>query len=130
MKKAEDLFASAGRKVDLKKLETLGILAPHSDKIVCSNGGIILFGKDPIREKFFPNTIVRCARFRGTEKVDFIDQWDTEGTIIEAIQEVTHFIKKNTRLAAKIEKIQRENIPEYSPIALREVLINALVHAD
>jgi len=33
-------------------------------------------------------------------------------------------------LAAKIQDIQRENIPEYSPIAIREVLTNALVHAD
>lgn len=44
--------------------------------------------------------------------------------------EVPKFIKHNTRLAAKIEKIHRHDIPEYSPIAVREVLTNAVVHAD
>ncbi|MES2199798.1 MAG: ATP-binding protein [Chlamydiota bacterium] len=44
--------------------------------------------------------------------------------------EVPKFIRRNTRLAAKIERIQREDIPEYSSLAVREVLTNALVHAD
>ena len=46
------------------------------------------------------------------------------------MKEIPNFIRRNTRLAAKIERIQREDIPEYSPIAIREVLTNALVHAD
>lgn len=46
------------------------------------------------------------------------------------MEEVPRFIRRNTRLAAKIKRMQREDIPEYSPIAVREVLSNALVHAD
>lgn len=43
---------------------------------------------------------------------------------------ISTLLRRNTRLAAIIERIQREDIPEYSPIAVREVLTNALVHAD
>jgi ATP-dependent DNA helicase RecG len=123
-------FGQVNRKVDEAKLETLGVLVPYSGKLVCSNGGIILFGKSAIRERLFPNSFVRCARFRGTEKIDFIDQYDVEGTMLDAMDEVPKFIRRNTRVAARIEKMEREDVPEYSPIAVREVLTNAFVHAD
>lgn len=130
MERVKKAFATIDRKVDVGTLETLGILVPYAGKLVCSNGGMILFGSDHLRERYFPNATVRCARFRGTEKVDFIDQYDVQGTIIEAMEEVPRFIRRNIRLAAKIEGIQREDLPEYSSIAVREVLTNAVVHAD
>ncbi len=130
MERIKQAFSNVGREVNQKELETLGILVSHADKLVCSNGGLILFGQDQLREKYFPNAKVRCARFQGIDKVDFIDQYDCEGTILEAMKDVPNFIRRNTRLAAKIDKIQREDIPEYALIAIREVLTNALVHAD
>lgn len=53
-----------------------------------------------------------------------------EGTIVEAMRDAINFIKRNTRLAAKITQIQREDIPEYALITIYEVLTNTLVHAD
>jgi len=123
-------FSSIGRKVDEKGLVTLGVLVPYSGKLVCSNGGLILFGQREYREQYFPNATVRCARFQGVDRVHFIDQYDCEGSIIQAMHDVPNFIRRNTRLAAKIEQIQRQDIPEYSLIAIREVLTNALVHGD
>lgn len=122
--------AFTGKKIEKNKLESLGILVPYAGKLVCSNGGLILFGEDHVRNRYFSNSTVRCARFQGTDKVHFIDQYDCEGTILEAITEVSHFIRRNTRLAAEIDYLYRKDISEYSPIALREILINALVHAD
>ncbi len=130
MNRIAQAFSNIGRKIGKKELETLGILVPYADKFVCSNGGIILFGKDQLREQYFSNTTVRCARFQGEDKVNFIDQYDCKGTIVEAMQEVPNFIRRNTRLAARIDGIHREDIPEYDLIAIREVLTNALVHAD
>ena len=130
MKRIKQAFSNVGRKINQKELETLGILVRYSGKLVCSNGGLILFGQDELREKYFPNAKVRCARFQGTDKVDFIDLYDCEGTIVEAMNDVPNFIRRNTRLAAKIDQIQRQDIPEYALVAIREVLTNALVHAD
>ncbi len=130
MKRIKQAFSNVGRKINQKELETLGILVRYSGKLVCSNGGLILFGQDELREKYFPNAKVRCARFRGADKVDFIDLYDCEGTIVEAMNDVPNFIRRNTRLAAKIDQIQRQDIPEYALVAIREVLTNALVHAD
>lgn len=123
-------FSNVGRKIDQKVLETLGILVPYAGKLVCSNGGLILFGQNHLRERYFPNAKIRCARFQGVDKVDFIDQYDSEGSIVDAMKDVPNFIRRNTRVAAKIDQIQRKDVPEYALIAIREVLTNALVHAD
>lgn len=130
MEKIEQAFARVGQKITKNKLETLGILVPYSGKKVCSVGGLILFGQDHLRMQHFPNSEVRCARFRDTTRCTFIDQYDVTGSILDAMDEVPKFINRNTRLAAKIESIHRKDIPEYSPIAIREVLTNAFVHAD
>ncbi len=130
MNRIKQAFAHVDRKVEKKQLETLGILVPYAGELVCSNGGLILFGKDPLRQQYFPNATVRCARFQGKEKVDFIDQYDCIGTIIEAMQDVPNFIRRNTRFAATIKQIRRKDVSEYDLIAIREVLTNALVHAD
>ncbi len=124
-------FSKVGKNnVDSSVLERLHILVPYNNRLVCSNGGLILFGQDKYRKQYFPNTEIRCARFQGEKKVDFIDQYDFQGTILEAIGNISKFIQRNTRLAASIENIKRENIPEYAPVIIREILANALVHAD
>lgn len=46
------------------------------------------------------------------------------------MKDVPNFIRRNTRLAAKINQIHRKDVPEYALIAIHEVLTNALVHAD
>jgi len=40
------------------------------------------------------------------------------------------FIERNTRTAYRIEKLQREEIPEYPMAALREAITNAVMHRD
>lgn len=130
MKRVNEAFFKVGKAIDSNMLETLHILVPYNNRLVCSNGGLILFGQDKYRKKYFPNTEVRCARFQGDKKVNFIDQYDVQGTILEAMDDIPKFIQRNTRLAASIKKIKRKDIPEYSPIVIREILANALVHAD
>ena len=111
------------------KLKTLKILVNYGKQIVPSNAGILLFGKPDIREQIFPMAHVSCARFSGTEKVHFIDQQDIDNILV-AVEEVPKFIRRNTRMGAVIKSIKRKDIPEYSPIAIREGLLNALIHAD
>ncbi len=130
MDKIRKAFTEIGKEINESKLAGLGVLVPYGKKMVCSNAGVLLFGKDSLRKKYFPNAQIRCARFLGSEKVEFLDQYDVEGTILDAVHEIPKFIRRNTRVSAKINKIQREDIPEYSPILVREILTNALVHAD
>jgi len=101
----------------------------YGNEDVPSNAGVILFAKPEIREQLFPSAYVSCARFAGIEKVDFIDQLDI-GRVIEAVDKVPAFIRRNTRMGAEIKDIKRKDIPEYPTVAVREGLLNALMHAD
>ncbi len=123
-------FAAIGRKVSQEHLESLGVLVAQAGRLTPSHGGLILFGRDAPRQRLFPDARVSCARFRGVERVDFLDRLDIEGTVLDALDETPKFIRRNTRLAARIVTMRRQDIPEYPEIALREVLVNAVAHAD
>jgi len=129
--RVQRFFEGSGREDNAKHLESLGVLIAHGGRLVPSHGGLILFGRDAVRRRVFPDAAVSCARFRGTDKVDFLDRVALDGeTVLEAIDDVFKFIRRNTRLAARITGVRREDISEYPEIALREVLVNAIAHAD
>lgn len=123
-------FAAIGREVSQEHLESLGVLVVQAGRLTPSHGGLIFFGRDAPRQRLFPEACVSCARFRGVERVDFLDRLDIEGTVLDALEETPKFIRRNTRLAAKIVTMRRQDIPEYPEVALREVLVNAVAHAD
>lgn len=86
------IFAKHHTQIDTSKLLSIGILAQKGGRIVARNGGVILFGKPEIREKFFPFVEVKCARFAGTIRAEFIDRLEIEGSILSAIDEVPKFM--------------------------------------
>ena len=130
IEKARIIFQEAGRNLNEKKLQSLGVLVPSANKLVPSIGGLILFGRKEIRQHFLPDAKVNCARFRGDDKTEIIDRYEVEGSILDAVDAVPKFIQRNTRLSAEIHGIRRQDISEYPPLAIREVLINALAHCD
>ncbi len=127
---AQRAFAAVGRTIDEGKLESLGVLIRHGQYRVPSNAGMILFGPTAARQRYFADAQVRCARFAGPDKVEFLDRLDLEGSVLEALDEVPRFIRRNTRLAARIEGMRRQDLPEYPRVALREALVNAVAHTD
>lgn len=128
--KIKKIFRLVNKEINDKKLQSLGVLVPSNNKYVPSIGGLILFGSDEARNRYVPDARVKCARFRGDDKTHLIDQYQVEGTILDAVDEVPKFIARNTRLTAQIQKIRRKDISEYPEIAIREILINALAHTD
>jgi ATP-dependent DNA helicase RecG len=130
MARVERAFRDSGHAVDLGGLQTLGIVVRHGKAHVPSNGGIILFGSAEARARHFPDAVFRCARFHGTKKVHFLDRADFEDGVLAGIEDAVKFIARNTRLAARIEGLRRQDIPEYPRVALREAIVNAVAHAD
>ncbi|MBS0622300.1 MAG: putative DNA binding domain-containing protein [Verrucomicrobia bacterium] len=111
-----------------KHLEALNILTEHFYKQIPTVGGILLFGSN--RSRLYPDALIRCARFRGITKEKIIDQQDFSSHLPVVIHEILSFIAKNTFLEGVIGKIHREDLPEYPTFALREAVINAILHAD
>jgi ATP-dependent DNA helicase RecG len=89
---------------------------------------ILLFGRNP--QRLLTQAMVRCARFKGTTEVHFLDMKVIQGTIIQQVEEVMAFIKRNTRMAAEIKGLRREERWEYPLEGLREAVVNAICHRD
>ncbi|NCT75120.1 MAG: transcriptional regulator [Chitinophagaceae bacterium] len=91
-------------------------------------GAIILFGKDPGR--FYPNILVKIGRF-GTSDDDLKFQETAEGNLIHLLHEVPELLnRKFFTKAVSFEGLLRIEKGEYPVAALREMLLNALVHRD
>ena len=103
-------------------------LAQGNGELRIKNAAVLFFAKDS--GKFIPQSEVKLARFAGTKAVEIIDSRFVTSTILENLREAEDFIKKNTRTAFKMGKLQREEVPEYPPKATREALVNALTHRD
>jgi len=103
-------------------------LAKMNGELWITNAALLFFAKEP--SKFLPQNEVKLVRFRGNQPVDIIDSRFAESTILDNLKEAEEFIKKNTRTAFKIGKLEREEVPEYPDPVIREALVNALTHRD
>ncbi|HLB40992.1 MAG TPA: ATP-binding protein, partial [Candidatus Babeliales bacterium] len=124
----QQLFATVNKQVSLERALSLGLMTKHGNKTVPSNGGLLLFGKEHLR--LFPEAKIRCARFLGADRTETLDQLDIDTYLPLAIPEVLSFIRRNTMMRAEIKTLTREDIPQYPHLAVREALMNAILHAD
>lgn len=131
----KDAFEGHDVPIRAAKLEALGVLTNYQGKVVATNAGVILFGQDALRRRWFRDARVEGARFAGGSRTaDIEDLFDPEEelTVLEAVDAVERFIRRNTRQAEPIPKgrLQREPLPEYSSVMIRELLVNAVAHTD
>ena len=97
-----------------------------SDNGEIKRAAIILFGKDPNR--FYPNVMVKIGRF-GNDDADLKFQETEEGNLIQLLKNVPNQL--NYKFFTKpidFEGMQRVEKGEYPVAALREMLLNSLVH--
>ena len=117
-----------GRMPDVNGLSTIEIL----DKLHLLDNGklkraaIILFAKDPNR--FYPNIQVRIGRF-GEDAADLRFHEILEGNLVYLLNEVPAQLDyKFLTKRIEFEGMRRLEIDEYPKAALREMLLNAIIH--
>ena len=66
--------------------------------------------------------------FKGTTKAVFVDRREYTGSLWEQIDEAFQFVLRNIHLGASIVGVYRQDIYEIPPDAIRELIINAMVH--
>jgi ATP-dependent DNA helicase RecG len=99
-----------------------------SDRGQLKRAAIILFGKEPGR--FYPNMVVKMGRF-GKDDAHLKFQETVEGNLIHLLREVP--VQLNRKFFTKpidFEGLQRVEKEEYPVAAIREMLLNALVHRN
>ena len=115
-----------------KVLNNLGIVQKRNDKLIPTVGGFLIFSmKKPQSLHAFSRLIIRCIRYAGNNSAsDIIDKQDVDGTLDEQIEQVIKFILRNIARKASIEGTKRKEYFEYPKEALREIVVNAIIHRD
>lgn len=120
----------AGRLPDVSGL-SLGDLLEKlrlSEKGQLKRAAILLFGRDPGR--FYPNMVVKMGRF-GKDDADLKFQEVVEGNLVLLMTEVTSQLnRKFFTKPVDFEGLQRVERDEYPVAAIREMLLNSLVHRN
>ena len=73
---------------------------------------------------------IKAAVFEGTSKMIFKDRFEFSGSLFKQMRECFEFIDRNNRVRAEIDGLTRIDNRDYPQIAIREALLNALVHRD
>lgn len=98
---------------------------------------LMLFGLYP--QAYYPQLCINATCVPSTQMgiVDergnrFTDTKHIEGTLSDMLDDALVFVRKNMRVATKIDSAtgKRIDIPQYPMDAVREAILNALVHRD
>lgn len=130
---------SRGRRLaqrpDDEVLRALGVLVPHDKRLVPSLAGLLALGQHP--QAFFPGLYVQFVVFPKSrigepddEDVRFLDNVRIEGCLAEVVEEVLAALRRHMSRKTSIRGAKRRDTWQYPETALREAIVNALVHRD
>ena len=105
-----------------QQLRSWGVLIERDGKDYPSNAFAILTGNGGL------HVTTQCGVFKGTTKAVFVDRREYPGPLWEQIDEAFQFALRNIHLGATFVGIYRQDIYEIPPDAIRELIINAMVH--
>ena len=73
---------------------------------------------------------VRLAVFEGDAKRVFKDRAEFSGSLLKQLDEIYEYLDRINRTRAEFPGLKRVDTRDYPPEALREALLNAIVHRD
>lgn len=74
--------------------------------------------------------IIRCAVYEGTGKSKFKTRKEFSGSILKQLDDTFSFLSLNNNLRSTFDGLRRIDYADYPEEALREALLNAVVHRD
>lgn len=124
-----DYSKATGKTLEETQLKNVGLLIRERENSHPSNAAVLL-SDSPSRKRWFPFAKIECARFKGTTPNVFLDQATIDLPIHLATEACIAFIKKNIALGSTIGEVYRQDRWEYPLEAIREAVINAIIHRD
>lgn len=110
---------------------------PHSTTVAA----LMLFGRNPSR--FLPHAKIDAVAYFGTEKEyeakerctlrgPILRLQGSDGTLLEPglVEQAMDFIRRNIETVKLADDVRREDHWEFPPEAIRETIVNAIVHRD
>lgn len=124
---ASELFAPY-RRLAQRDLPVLGLVVKHQGRPRPTIGGILLFGKE--RARHFPDACLQVGRFGGDDRSRILDHLEIRSHLPIAVDDALGFLRKHARVALAVEGTRNEERWSLPLVALREAVINAIVHTD
>ncbi|QAY59793.1 AAA family ATPase [Microbacterium protaetiae] len=117
-----------GRRTTPTDLVALGLAVAEGETAVPTNAGVLAACPDPTR--FIPSAWVQCGRLRGPQGIDIFDQLEIHEPLPQAAGEVMAFLTKHAYKTGVFGQARRNDVYSIPLKAIREVVVNALVHAS
>lgn len=124
---ASECFAPV-RRLRRQDLRTLRLTTTWQGREVPTIGGMLLFGRDRLRR--FPDACIAVGRFEGTTRDRILDSRRLESVPVSAVDEAIAFVEKHLARELVIGRLRRSEAWSIPPVAVREAIVNAVVHAD
>ncbi|MDO4487940.1 MAG: ATP-binding protein [Eubacteriales bacterium] len=116
---ASEQFTKRNIPFDLSKMQTLGMISPDG---IYSNVAMLLSDQC--------TSTIKAATFSGTDKSDFQDRREFSGSLFKQMDELYAYLDLRNNTTATFDGLYRIDTRDYPEEALREALLNSLVHRD
>jgi ATP-dependent DNA helicase RecG len=116
---AEKYFADNGVSFSANNKRTLSLI--DSDGY-CTNAALLLSEQC--------EHSIKCAVYEGAGKTKFKARKEFYGSILKQMDDVYEYFSLNNNLNSTFDGLKRVDHPDYPAYALREALLNTLVHRD
>lgn len=115
----KSIFDSHDIKLDENKLKSLNIVNLNDQY---TNLGLLLSDECPYT--------VKCAIYNGNNKLEFKDRKEFKGSVLKQVNDVFEYLELFNKTKGKIVGLERIDTKDYPEYALRESLLNAIIHRD
>lgn len=116
---AQEEFVRCNVDFGPQQMKTLGIINIDG---MYTNVGLLLSDQCP--------HTVKTATFQGLDQTEFKDRREFTGSLFRQMEDVYSYIDLYNRTHSSFEKLRRIDTRDYPESALREALLNSLVHRD
>lgn len=131
LRRSRPSYAAESTESALRRIRVL-VPDPDTGELVPSLAGLLALGRHP--QDLLPQLNVTFVHYPTQEgasaQVRFVDNRSLDGSIPEMVQATLQSLRINMRRRAIVRGAGREDVWEYPEPALREAIVNALVHRD
>jgi ATP-dependent DNA helicase RecG len=99
-----------------------------ADETKINNAGVLFFAEDV--HKHISQAQMTLLAFKGTKKLHIFDRLDVRDDLLTQFNDAIFFLKKHLNVRSEIKGVNREDIYEIPIEALREAVVNAIMHRD
>jgi len=115
-------------KASIETLKAYHLLVEEQSHLWPSVGGLLLFNREP--QRFFSEAFIICTRFAANDSRRVLATQDASGNLFQQFDLAFDFVASSMSRSFRILDKRRQENYEIPMVAVREALLNAIVHRN